>query len=91
MKNALGSNLARDLLCPRINIRPLAIVARVAAEGFEQQPRPCGPVVEINHSREDTIVAGMKCLFGSNGEQPHGILRERCGVLAHDAFGFGGP
>src|SRR5687767_15234274 len=56
-------NLAADLLCPGINVRPLAIVARVAAEGFEKQPPPCWPVIEINDACKDTIAAGMKRLF----------------------------
>lgn len=113
MRSTLRPNLAGDLLCPRINVGPLAIVARVAAEGFEQQPPPCGPVIEINDSCKDTIVAGMKRLFEladllglfldqsaddwmsvaerSNGEQPHGLLRERCGVPAHKVRGFRRP
>ena len=107
------SNLSGDLLGPRINVGPLAIVTRVAAEGFEQQPPPCGPVIEINDSGKDTIVAGMKRLFeladlpgllldqcANNGmsiaerpnrEQPHRLLRERCGVPAHEVRGVGRP
>ena len=46
-----------------LQCQTLAIVARVAAEGFEQQPPPCGPVIEINDSCKDTMVAGMKRLF----------------------------
>jgi hypothetical protein len=53
----------RDLLCPRIDVRPLAVVVRVPAEGFEQEPPPCGPVIEINDSRKNTIVAGVKHVF----------------------------
>ena len=37
-----------DLLCPCINVGPLAVVARVPAESFEQQPSPCGPLIKIN-------------------------------------------
>jgi len=34
-----------NLLCPRVNIWPLAVVARAAAKGLEQQPAPGGPVI----------------------------------------------
>jgi len=54
----LGSKLVRDLFCPRIDVKPLAVVARLPAEGFEQEPPPCGPVIEIDDSRKDAIVAG---------------------------------
>src|SRR5678815_669663 len=49
-------NFAGDLLCPRINIRPLAIVARVPTEGSEEQPPPGGPVIKISliHISEPT-------------------------------------
>ena len=32
-------------------------------EGFEQEPSPCRPVIEIDDPRKDAIVAGMKGLF----------------------------
>jgi hypothetical protein len=35
----------------------------MSAERFEQEPPPCGPVIEINDSRKDTIVAGVERLF----------------------------
>src|SRR5678816_3207277 len=57
------SKLAGDLLCPRIDVRPLAVVARLSTEGFEQEPRPCGPVIEIDDARKDAIVARVKCVF----------------------------
>ena len=59
----LRSKLLRDPLGPRIDVRPLAVVARVPAEGFEQEPPPCGPVIKINDSRKDAILAGVKRLF----------------------------
>ena len=51
------SKLLRDPLGPRVDVRPLAVVAPVPAEGFEQEPPPCGPVIKINDSRKDAIVA----------------------------------
>ena len=57
------SKLVRDLFCPRIDVRPVAVIARVPAESFEQDPSPCGSVIEINDSRKDTIVAGVKRSF----------------------------
>jgi hypothetical protein len=61
--SGLRSNLVRDLLCPRIYVGPLAVVARVPAESLEQQPSPCGPVIEINDTRKDAIVARVNRLF----------------------------
>jgi hypothetical protein len=46
----LSPKLLRDFLRPRIDIRPLAVVARVPTKSFEQEPPPCGPVIEINDS-----------------------------------------
>jgi hypothetical protein len=57
------SNLVRDLLCPRIYVGPLAVVTRVPAESFEQQPSRCRPVIEINDPCKDTIVARVNRLF----------------------------
>ena len=62
-RSVLRSKLLRDPLGPRIDVRPLAVVARVPAEGFEQEPPPCGPVIEINDSRKDAIVTGVKRVF----------------------------
>jgi hypothetical protein len=41
----------------------VAVIARVPAESFEQEPPPCGPVIKINDSRKDAIVARVKRLF----------------------------
>ena len=41
----------------------MTVVARVTAESFDQQPAPCGPVIEIYHSSKDAIVAWLKRLF----------------------------
>src|SRR5687767_11875148 len=61
--SALLPKLLRDFVRPRINVRPVAVVARVPAESFEQESPPCGPVIEINDARKDAIVAGVKSLF----------------------------
>jgi site-specific recombinase XerD len=36
--------------CPRIDLRPVAVVAGAPAERFEQQLSPCRPMIEIDHS-----------------------------------------
>ena len=38
----------------------MAVVAGVPAERFEQQPSPCRPMIEIDDSGKDAVVAGMK-------------------------------
>ncbi len=57
-RSVLRPNLLRDPLGPRIDVGPLAVVPRVPAEGFEQEPPPRGPVIEINDSGKDAIVTG---------------------------------
>src|SRR5688572_25012104 len=57
------SKFLRDFLRPRINVRPLAVIARMPTEGFEEEPSPRGPVIEINDPRKDAIIAGMNSLF----------------------------
>src|SRR5678815_6147359 len=61
--SVLWPNLAGDLLCPRIDVRPLAIVARVPAESPEQEPSPGRPAIKVDDARKDAIVTGVKLLF----------------------------
>ena len=61
--SALRSKLLRDPVGPLIDVRPLAVVARVPAESSEHEPPPCRPVIEIDDAGKDTIVTRVKRPF----------------------------
>src|SRR5688500_5723073 len=48
--SVLSYSLVRDLAGPRIYVRPLAVVAGVPAESFDQEPSPGRPAIEIDDS-----------------------------------------
>src|SRR5688572_29533389 len=51
-----------DRIGPRVDVGPSPVVAGAPPESFEQNPPPCGPVLQIDDAGKNAIVTRVKRL-----------------------------